>query len=250
MPARFITIRFSHYCEKARWALDRAGVAYVEEAYAPMVAWVPAWRAGGKRTVPVLVPADGAPALRDSTDILHYADRQGDAAPLFPAASADAALAADVVALEDEFDRRLGPAARRLGYASLGNDPATPRMLLAAGPRWQRALPDIAGRVLLTTIQRGLKINAAGIARSQASLDDLFARIATRLADGRRYLCGDTFTAADLTFAALAAPLTLPPAYVARMTDAPLSAAVVAAAEAVRATPAGGFAHRVYTEQR
>ena len=28
-----ITIPISHYCEKARWALDRAGVAYVEERH-------------------------------------------------------------------------------------------------------------------------------------------------------------------------------------------------------------------------
>ena len=29
MPARLITIPISHFCEKARWALQRAGVAYV-----------------------------------------------------------------------------------------------------------------------------------------------------------------------------------------------------------------------------
>ena len=28
-----ITIPISHYCEKARWALDRAGVAYRERAH-------------------------------------------------------------------------------------------------------------------------------------------------------------------------------------------------------------------------
>ena len=31
MPTRLITIPFSHDCEKALWALERAGVAYTEE---------------------------------------------------------------------------------------------------------------------------------------------------------------------------------------------------------------------------
>ena len=38
-----------------------------------------------------------------------------------------------------------------------------------------------------------------------------FDAIAERLADGRRHLCGDRFTAADLTFACLAAAVVLPP---------------------------------------
>jgi hypothetical protein len=33
---RLITIRFSHYNERARWALDRLGVAYEEEPYMPL----------------------------------------------------------------------------------------------------------------------------------------------------------------------------------------------------------------------
>ena len=31
MAARLVTIPISHFCEKARWALDRAGVDYVEQ---------------------------------------------------------------------------------------------------------------------------------------------------------------------------------------------------------------------------
>ena len=40
-----------------------------------------------------------------------------------------------------------------------------------------------------------------------------FDAIAARLADGRPYLTGDRFTAADLTFACLAAAVVLPPEY-------------------------------------
>jgi hypothetical protein len=32
---RFITIGLSHYCEKARWALDQSGILYKEDAHPP-----------------------------------------------------------------------------------------------------------------------------------------------------------------------------------------------------------------------
>ncbi len=35
MAPRLITIPFSHFCEKARWSLDVAGVAYREEGHVP-----------------------------------------------------------------------------------------------------------------------------------------------------------------------------------------------------------------------
>lgn len=41
--------------------------------------------------------------------------------------------------------------------------------------------------------------------------DQVFAAVAERLSDGRPYLMGESFTAADLTFAALAYPVLHPP---------------------------------------
>src|SRR5215475_11254459 len=48
---RLITIPISHYCEKARWALDRAGIAFREERHVQLVHRVAARRAGGGSTV-------------------------------------------------------------------------------------------------------------------------------------------------------------------------------------------------------
>ena len=87
-PPRLITIPFSHFCEKARWALDRADLAYVEDGHLPLFHAPSARRAGGRTSVPVLV-TDAGPVI-DSTDILRWADARGAAPPLFPPGDDDA----------------------------------------------------------------------------------------------------------------------------------------------------------------
>lgn len=248
MSARLVTIPFSHYCEKARWALDRAGVGYVEEGFAPGFHRRPARRAGGGHSVPVFVAASGA-VVPDSTDILRWCDAHGRApSPLWPV---DPTAAAAVSELEERFDRRLGPATRRIGYGCLIDEPSLPRRILEVGPAWQRRMPGFVGRGLVALIRRGLKIDAAGIARSRAVLAEELADVAARLADGRRYLVGDAFSAADLTFASLLAPLIWPDAYARWLGGLDAAPAAMRALVAeTRATPAGAFALRLYAEHR
>src|SRR5437763_10095441 len=71
---RLLTIPNSHYCEKARWALDRAGLSYREERHVQGVHRVAARRAGGGKTVPVLVTPEGS--LGESEAIVMWVDAQ------------------------------------------------------------------------------------------------------------------------------------------------------------------------------
>ena len=245
-PLRLITIRFSHFCEKARWALDRVGVAYREESHVPILSWRVTLPAGGKSSVPCLVTPERV--VNDSTDILHWADAQGGAAPLFP----DGPEAAEVAALEEEFDRRLGPATRRLAYFYLLQRPATLRRVLAsAGTGWEARAGRLLFPLLRALVVRGLRIDPVTAARSRAALDEAFATVEARLADGRRYLVGGRFSAADLTFAALAAPVLVPDAV--RKDYPPLEEVppeLAALVKQYREHPAGRFALRLYDEER
>lgn len=246
MVARLITITFSHYCEKARWALDRRGVAFVEEGHLPILHSRATTRAGGRST-PLLIVDDGS-SLVDSTDILHHADIAGTRGErLFPDDDDDAR------ALEERFDTVLGPHARRIGYFFLLDDaPALKQMMATASvPGLERQLAKATLPLMKLLLRRVLKISSAGAVRSRAYVDEIFSEVEHRLADGRRFLGGDRFTAADLTFASLAAPLVMPPAYERWLI--PLSSmgpAFRAEVEAWRKRRAGVFALTLFERER
>jgi glutathione S-transferase len=243
--ARLVTIPFSHYCEKARWALDRGGIPFDESPHLPILSWTASIPLGKSRTVPVLFA--GGEVVADSTDILRWVDRTSDRAKLFPGD-----VDAEVSRLEELFDRRLGTSARRLAYFHMLRDGQATRTLFAKNvPGWERLFARVATPLIGAMIGRGLGVTEEGAARSTKAIGEVFAEVERLLADGRPWLTGDRFTAADLTFAALAGPLVFPPGlekWGLDLAHAPASLREVV--EGCRATPAGRFAIRAYEEQR
>ena len=243
-----ITIPISHYCEKARWALDRAGVAFRERRHLQVAHWIPVRRAGGGWTAPVLVC--GATALADSSDIVRWADGRAPAGRrLFPDA---AGAAAEVRSLERDLDARLGPHGRRWMYDALrGHRDVVVKYAPTGVPAWERRLLGLGYPVVARVIDRYLDIDPASAAASEREFHVVLDEIAERLADGRRYLVGERFSAADLTFAALAAPLVMPAEYAVPLPQpGELPAAMGAKVRELREHPAGAFALRMFREER
>jgi glutathione S-transferase len=250
MTPLLVTISFSHFCEKARWALDRARVPYRESAHLPVFHAPPVKRAGGQRATPTLVTSDGV--LNDSTDILAFCDRQRPEARLYGESAEERR---EILALEDRFDEALGPHVRRWAYFHLLRDRAAILRMFdaqASVPAFEKKVMRVVFPAVRLVMRKAMSIDAAGAERSRGQVDEVFAEVAARLADGRRYLVGDAFTAADLTFAALAAPGVLPPEGLALSypTVEELPAEVAAQARAWRTHPAGVFAMRVAREDR
>jgi glutathione S-transferase len=55
MTIHLLTIPISHYCEKARWGLERLGLAYREEAHIQGFHYWRTWRLSRQPLVPVLI---------------------------------------------------------------------------------------------------------------------------------------------------------------------------------------------------
>jgi glutathione S-transferase len=247
-PCILITIPISHYCEKARWALDRTGVGYQERAHLQIFHWFAVRRAGGGKTAPVLVWGDRV--LADSADIVAEADAQ--APPdrrLFPD---DPSAAAEARELQRDFDTHLGPHGRRWMYNGLRKRRDIAIAYACTGvPNWQRRALPLVYPAAARTIDRFLDISPATAARSEAVVRTVFDQVAQRLGDGRHYLCGDRFTAADLTFASLAAPMLMPPEYGVPLPQLEeLPAAMAATVRELRAHPAGAHALTMFREER
>jgi glutathione S-transferase len=247
MPATLITIRFSHFCEKARWALDHARFSYREDAHAPGFHML-ATRPRGGRSVPMLVTRHGV--LRDSTDIMKFADR---GAPIerriYPD---DDAARAEVDALVALFDATLGPATRLLAYHHGLAEPARLTRIVGGGmSRAERLRLRMVLPIVRPLMRRAMRIREDTAVRATERIRAIFDDVSSRVSDGRRFFFGDRLGAADITFASLAGPILLQPGhphYASDLTDvAPVLQPLI---EEMRATAAGRFACALYREHR
>lgn len=238
MTPRLITTPASHYCEKARWALDRAGVAYVEERHAPLLGRLATLRAGARtRTVPVLACDDGV--LGDSTEILRWVDRR---MPLFPPGAAE---------LEERLDEGLGRSARTVVFHHVSADRALAIRLSTAGvPAWERALVRPSFALARRMLARTYEIDPGRVEGARDVIRRTFEEMGKLLADGRPYLCGDAFSAADLTFAALANLVILARGGASALDVSEVAPELGALVRELRATAAGAFVLRLFAEER
>lgn len=245
---RLITIPISHFCEKARWALDRTGLAYDEEPHLQGFHIAHALRHGRSRTVPVFLPA-GEGAVTESAAIVRWCDGHLPAdRVLYPAGPAGE----EAARLEAGFDEGLGPDGRLwLYHATLPVVETFTPSVLHGTPAWEQRAFALGGRVLEPFIRRYLGVDDRAAATALVQVGETFDAVAQRLADGRPFLCGERFTAADLAFAALSAPVLVPEQYGSPLpTLGELPPAMAADIRRLRAHPAGVFARRIYADER
>jgi glutathione S-transferase len=245
---RLVTIPISHYCEKARWALERAGLEYREERHVQVIHRVAARLAGGGLTVPVLVTPEGA--IGESGLILAWVDQRLDPElRLFPTGRSERR---EVVELCGRLDERFGPSGRRLMYVHmLAQRELLLRFNNQGVPPWEDRALRWSWPLAVRVVGRVLEIRPGVELEDEASVWRELDFVAELLSDGRPYLCGERFGAADLTFAALAAAVIVSPTY---GVDLPqpelLPDATAALVRRAREHPAGRYALRLIDEHR
>ncbi len=247
MPNQFrlITIPVSHYCEKVRWGLDYLQIPFQELPHMPPFHRLATGKYGGEST-PVSIAGDGT-IVTDSTECLRYLDtlQPGKLYPIEPN------VRELTTELELLFNQTLGVHSRRWGYSYI----LTPELVYSRWtlgvPVWEKLLFPIVFPRIRSIIQTSMDITETSAAESLAQINRVFDRVGEVLSDGRQYLLGDRFSALDITFAALAAPILQPiEAHIPPTPLAKLPTPMQSDIRQAQATPAGEFGLRMYREHR
>jgi glutathione S-transferase len=198
-------LKASHYNEKARWALDYKGVAHVRRSLPPPSHQPIARKLTGTETFPVLVLDEEA--IGDSTRIIAELERRHPEPPLYPSDPGEAERA---LALEDFFDEELGPYSRMLLMHHVLPDGGLFLEVFAPGHRGpRRALARATFPVVRRQVNATFGIDERSVADAFGKLRAAGERFRAELQPSG-YLVGDRFTVADLTLAALLAPVLAP----------------------------------------
>ncbi len=242
-----ITIPISHCCEKARWALERAGIPYREERHVQGLHRIAVRRAGGGSTVPALVTPGGV--LADSADILEWVDEQAPELALF---GRDQRERTEIEALCRRFDETLGPHGRRLMYVHMLAAPELALRFNNTGvPRWEDRFLRRAWPLAARYVGRKLGIEPGVQVKDEALVWQELDFAAGLLCDGRDHLCGARLSAADITFAALAGAVIVPPGYGVPLPQPPEQPPQLRAlVERAREHPAGRYALELFRSER
>ena len=207
---KLITIPMSHYCEKARWGLERLGIRYHEERHLQGFHYLRTYSVSKGPIVPVLI--DGGRVIVDSTAILKHLDQYAsESTRLY---SDDPAERARIEELEDLFDDVLGVESRRWVYYHMQRQPIKAIRIARQGtPVIQTILMPLIYPALLMFINKRLKPTEDRVNKGMRKIRQIIRQTDKMLAGGHRYLLGARFTAADLSLACMLAPLVAPRNY-------------------------------------
>ncbi len=227
-----ITIRFSHFCEKARWALDRLRDAeahssvsgqyeskqsdsynYVECSRSILTHMITSlWHTSGfSSSTPIYITNDKR-VLKDSSTIMRYVSDE-----LCKLGKPTLYPTSEVQELVDYFDETLGVHVRRYGYWLMFS---TDDMNVELQECWLRSTVKLERWIqrhffgpIKALATEGMQIHEQPSLISKQHIDEVFEKINQKLEEhGGTYLLNTNYpTAADLTFAALAYPMIFPP---------------------------------------
>jgi|SRR5580658_662021 glutathione S-transferase len=198
--------------ELARRFLQHYGVAYRERGHMVGLAQIMAAIGGGGGIVPMLA-GPGLNVTRPQGILDHF---EAIAAPERRMIPADPTAHAQVLADWQQFNGPLGGYVAIKAYAALLPYPKAMIPVLCDRVPWlERQIVRIFYPIQRWLLASHLKLTPEGAAAALAGLRATFPQIDARIADGRRFLGGDTMTLADISLACIGAPFTLPNGYTA-----------------------------------
>jgi len=198
----------SHYCEKVRWALELKDLPYRKVNLLPGPHARKAKKIAGDSKLPIL--QHDKHVVQGSAEIISYLDQNFSRRSLTPDDPEEKKLAD---AWESYADREIGPPVRLLSYHTLLDHRNIAIPLMTQDCPWYSNLMMKAAYPKVSVTMRNLmKINNKSVEMAKGQISTALDNL-TQTLDGREFLVGDTFTRADLSVAALLAPLIMPKGY-------------------------------------
>lgn len=196
----------SHYCEKARWALDFKGIPFEAVAVMPGLHLFTIRRYAPDTAVPVLL--NGKEVVQGSGRIIDYLDMKYPEHALTPT---QPSLRQACLDIERDMDDRLGENIRRILYDSLLDYPDFIRHCFTHSMSGSKQrLFRLIYSLLRAKIAQTYVISAAAVEQSRHEFDVAMTEIEQLLQRGP-YLVGGQFTRADLSVASMLSFLVMPP---------------------------------------
>lgn len=192
-----ISMSYSPWSEKARWALDHHGVQFSEKDFKPLLselslrARMKQW--SGKFSIPTLLTDDEC--IGDSYNIAHYAEEIGsDAEPLFPKG------------VEEEIHQwnALSEEAMAAGRAIVSqrvlDDPKAKLEALPKMPGPLRQLMKPLANIGVSYLRKKYTYDES-IEKYEESFEQVLIKLRAALEGAESYLIGSQFSYADITMA-------------------------------------------------
>jgi len=189
---------FSHFCEKARWALDYKGLPHERKNLLPGLHASVARKLAPNSTLPILL--DSGTVVQDSTSIITFLDKRYPDRLLTPR---DAQEAEEALAWEEYLDEEIGVQVRRwFYYHALPDRDCALRFLLEEAPWYGRPLFALIYPKVRAAMTELMDIHAESARQSEERLVAALDRLDDTV-KGRKFLVGDQFSRADLTACSL-----------------------------------------------
>lgn len=197
--------QFSHFCEKARWALDYKGLSYTRKNLLPGPHLKVVKKLALKRGLPILV--DDGTVVQDSTSIITFLDEKFPSRSLTPK---DPQKAREALEWEEYLDEEIGVPLRLWFYFhTLPDRDRALGFLLDGAPWYGRPLFALIFPKVRTVMTQAMNIHAESARQAEERVLAALERLDNTLKE-RRFLVGDSFSRADLTACALLSPYCAP----------------------------------------
>lgn len=193
---------FSHFCEKACWALDLKQQPYQVVNLLPALHLLWSKRLARGTSLPIL--QDAVYCVQDSAAIIDYLEQRWPQPALTPA---EPRLALQAREWEQWLGNEIGVPLRLWFYFHvLRQRRYAMGFLLRSASRRQGLLFQLLFGLIRPAMHYKMQINPVNAAAALPQLERALDQLETAL-QGRDYLVGDSFSRADLTAASLLWPL-------------------------------------------